>query len=104
MSRVELRKKWEVRIAEYRASGQTQTQWCEANHLKLHQFKYWLRKIENEKTHSASSSQWVPIAVNHSYEAQNPLIVKVGLASIEVQPGYDPSLLADVVRTLRSLC
>ncbi|MEK4221773.1 hypothetical protein N1I86_06875 [Bacillus sp. FSL W8-0116] len=37
MSKAELRKEWELRIADFRASGQTQSKWCEDNHVKLHQ-------------------------------------------------------------------
>ena len=43
----ELRKVWEQRIADYRKSGQTQVNWCKENQWSIHQFKYWLRKIEN---------------------------------------------------------
>jgi hypothetical protein len=46
MSKAELRKEWELRIADFRASGQTQSKWCADNHVKLHQLKYWLKKFE----------------------------------------------------------
>jgi hypothetical protein len=32
------------------------------------------------------------------------LVVRIGQASVEVEPGFDPKLLADVVRTLQSVC
>jgi hypothetical protein len=35
MLKTELRKEWEQRIAVFKASGQTQAKWCEANDLKL---------------------------------------------------------------------
>ncbi|MFZ3591644.1 hypothetical protein ACOI1C_21095 [Bacillus sp. DJP31] len=38
---------------------------------------------------------------------ENPksrLVVRVDQASVEVEPGFDPKLLVDVVKTLQSLC
>ncbi|WP_407646944.1 IS66 family insertion sequence element accessory protein TnpA [Bacillus fonticola] len=32
-------------MAEYKASGKSQTKWCEDNGLKIHQFKYRLYKV-----------------------------------------------------------
>jgi hypothetical protein len=43
---LELRKEWERRIAVFRASGQTQSKWCEANEISVHQLKYWLKRID----------------------------------------------------------
>ncbi len=105
MSRVELRKEWELRIAEFRASGQTQSAWCAANNIKLHQLRYWLYKDENAKSTSSPSANWVTVTMDDSfYKAKDSLQINIGEASIEVKPGFDPSFLANVVRTLRSLC
>ena len=37
-------------------------------------------------------------------QASNGLVVKVGKASIEVRPGFDPELLSTVVRVLSGIC
>ncbi|QGG47317.1 hypothetical protein [Heliorestis convoluta] len=34
----------------------------------------------------------------------SPLVIRVGQAVIEVKPGFDPALLTQVVRTLKTLC
>ncbi|MDE3838668.1 IS66 family insertion sequence hypothetical protein [Bacillus methanolicus] len=105
MSKAELRKEWELRIADFRNSGQTQSKWCADNNVKLHQLKYWLRKIENTNRISTPSSKWVSVTMDEQYsESKNTIQITIGQASIEVKPGFDPSFLADVVRTLRSLC
>ncbi len=94
MSQTELRKEWELRIAEYRASGLTQTKWCEENDLKIHQFHYWLRKIEKPQV---SSPKWIPITMDeHVDDSKDSIQIRIGKASIEVKPGFDPSHLADV--------
>ncbi|MDE3840857.1 IS66 family insertion sequence hypothetical protein [Bacillus methanolicus] len=108
MSRAELRKEWELRITEFRASGQTQSKWCADNNVKLHQLKYWLKKIENTNRISTPSTNWVSITMDEQYaeskDTSLSLQIKIGQASIEVKPGFDPSFLAEVVRALRSLC
>lgn len=105
MSKAELRKEWELRIADFRASGQTQSKWCADNHVKLHQLKYWLKKFENMNQISTTSPKWVSVTLDEQHaESKDTLQIHIGQASIEVKPGFDPSFLADVVRTLRSLC
>ncbi|WP_165797753.1 IS66 family insertion sequence element accessory protein TnpA [Heyndrickxia sporothermodurans] len=42
----ELRKEWERRIALFRASGLTQSKWCEINEISIHKLKYWLYKAD----------------------------------------------------------
>jgi len=37
---------WAKRIADFRASGLSATQWCAANGLKIHQLRYWLKKLK----------------------------------------------------------
>ena len=63
----------ELRIAEYKASGQTRVKWCDANHVKLHQLKYWLKKFKSENGSSAPSSQWVPVTMDDSFEGSKDI-------------------------------
>lgn len=100
----ELRKEWERRIATFRESGETQSKWCQVNDVRLHQLRYWLRKIEHPAK-SEVSTRWVPVnLVDVPCESDEKLLIKIGDTSIEVKPGFNPSFLADVVRTLRSSC
>ena len=106
-SNQELRKEWERRISIYRSSGQTQTNWCKANNISIHQLKYWLKRIEVPKPRITTSPQWVPVELEDSnVENTNneALQIKVGLASIEVKPGFNPSHLKDVIKVLKTLC
>jgi transposase-like protein len=49
MSQAEVRREWEVRIAAYRSSGQSATDWCSAHQLQPHQLWYWIRKFKTTK-------------------------------------------------------
>ncbi|WP_308160368.1 MULTISPECIES: hypothetical protein [unclassified Bacillus (in: firmicutes)] len=64
MPKTDLRKEWERRIAVFRASEQTQANWCAANDLKIHQFKYWLKRIE------------IPSQLRHPMPNGHPLLLK----------------------------
>ncbi|WP_449598736.1 IS66 family insertion sequence element accessory protein TnpA [Niallia sp. Marseille-Q9988] len=44
---LELRKEWEQRISDYKASGQSQAKWCEDNRVSYHQFGYWKRRLNS---------------------------------------------------------
>ena len=61
VSNPELRKEWERWIVVFRSSGQTQTKWCKANEISIHQLKYWMRKIEGSKSRSKTGTQWFPL-------------------------------------------
>jgi len=104
MEKADLQKDWELRIADYKASGLTQIKWCEENNLKLHQFKYWFYKIEKKKT-SVPKSNWVSVTLDESnQDIRETLKIKIGQASIEVKSGFNPSLLADVIKVLKTVC
>ncbi|WP_243293167.1 IS66 family insertion sequence element accessory protein TnpB [Bacillus sp. FJAT-47783] len=99
----ELRKEWERRIADYKASGQTQAKWCESNDISIHQFKYWLKKIKDHHNTVKANNLWVPVVIEEpktKQEVCESLQIKVGSVSIEVTPGFNPSLLAEVIKVL----
>ena len=100
-----LRQTWEARVVDFRASGQSGAAWCTAKGLKSHQLSYWLRKFPLHESLPASSPQadWVSFEwKNASCETTMPLFIRVGQAVIEVRPGFNPTLLTDVVRALSS--
>lgn len=106
MTKTERRKMWEERVSAYQASGLTQPNWCKEHDINVHQLRYWLKKFRSEKLFESSSPQWVPVKID---EIDNELdsfcesiLVKVGAASIEVKSGFDPVLLANVVKALSS--
>ncbi len=88
-----LRKVWETRVAEFRASGLSVPQWCIKHDLKLHQLRYWLKKFNQGTTPQV---QWLP------FDLSEPAAISIRMAGavIEVQPDFDPELLLRVVKTL----
>lgn len=105
MSNVELKRQWEIRIANFKESGLNVNDWCSKEGLKANQLRYWLKKIDNNTGVTAEKPQWIPVAVNQLGKEDNKtaLPIRIGKAVIEVSPGYDPELLSDVIRTLIAL-
>jgi len=107
MTKTDLQKEWEIRIAEYRASGLSGAKWCAANNVKPNRLWYWLAKFKAGKDPSfANPIQWLPVEVSGQppVEHSNALLINVGKASIEVKPGFDQDLLSNIIRTLVALC
>jgi transposase-like protein len=107
MTKTELRKEWAERVAAYKASGQKASAWCVAHDLNPRQLSYWLRKYKNTDTSAIMPSQWLSLEVNESRTSSakgSALLIRVGQATVEVKPGFNPALLSDVVRTLAAIC
>ncbi|MBU8763807.1 hypothetical protein KM868_09895 [Micrococcus luteus] len=93
---------WTERIRDYRASGLSMSAWCEAQGLTLHQLKYWLRKIDSSQPCSSSPS-FIPVTVSPR-SSSSSLTLRIGPASLDVQTGFSPELLRQVVQALEALC
>jgi transposase-like protein len=105
MANDELRKKWEARISEFKASGQSGAAWCAENNVNLHQFYYWVRQFKSSNSVDVKTSKWLSLEIsNQSQDLTSNLLVRIGEVTIEVKPDYNPDLLLNVIRTLRTLC
>lgn len=96
------RKEWGERIADYRASGQSMSVWCERHEVTQHQLKYWLRKID-PITPRTSAPVFIPVTMS-SKSSSAPLNLRIGPTSIDVQEGFSPELLRQIVRALEMPC
>lgn len=89
---------WAERIADFQASGLSVPRWCAAQGFKVHQLRYWLKKLE--ATPPQTALRWLPLGFS---DPGPTLTIRVGPAAIEVQNGFDPQLLITVVKTLSAL-
>lgn len=107
MSREGMAELWISRIDDYRASGETVVAWCKRQQVSPKQFYYWMRKLKkaDQQMPPAGGSKWVALSVGEPAPAEVPAIsVRIGTVIVEVRPGFKPSVFADVVRTLKTLC
>ncbi|AKX96027.1 hypothetical protein MTHERMOG20_16870 [Moorella thermoacetica] len=88
-------------------SGQSVKEWCAAHENVSRQLWDWLRKYKNQDGIArGKTNRWLPVEITEqtSIEQGHTLLVKIGPTSIEVRPGFDPALLAQVVWVLIALC
>ena len=102
ISHSEKRALWNERINEFLASGQSRHAWCRNNDVSAQQLGYWLRKSQSSPENQAESSRWV--SMNASSSADSRITIRIGELSLEVERGFDPKVLSDVVLTLMTLC
>jgi len=80
-------------------------EWCATNGVKPNRLWYWLRRTRESL--ETKPTTWVPVELSSMFPGEqvcNALVLKVGKASIEVRPGFDPDLLSTVVRVLSGIC
>lgn len=104
MTPEERRQLWRERVAQFRTSGLSGRAWCIENDIKEHQLWYWVKRIEAPSP-STAATQWLPVAVeNEGSTTSSALMLRIGSAVIEVQTGFDRTLLASVVEVLTQQC
>ena len=115
MTNAKRRKRWLKLLADYRITELRTREWCEKNGVTDHQLRYWLRKLGQ----TDESSSWACIELVDEVK-QNPqstlgeslvcrrsdsaVSVRLGAATVNVHPGFDPSILTDVLRVVASTC
>ena len=119
MDPLELQNEWIGRVNACRASRQSAVAWCAANKLNIEQYKHWLKKLKKLELVSAmpttaksadkstaTPTKWLPVEIDSSATKmpQKTLLIKVGFATIEISPGFDPDLLNEAVRALHASC
>ena len=52
---VEKRRAWEVRFERFRASGLTIARFCEHEHVSVHTFYYWAKRVGSNSVRPSSS-------------------------------------------------
>lgn len=109
MNREELRAHWEARIQRFRSSGEKAKQWCTANQVNRRQLSVWMKRLDAA---SMSRTTFLPIELANEQmpeldlpEAAQPappgyLRIRIGTAVIEVEAGFEPGLLREVVRAM----
>lgn len=100
MTRQELRDQWAARLTAFKDSGQNISEWCASHNVSVQQLRCWLKKEKKTQTRDYAT-KWLPMEIIHlDATPKSSLMIKIGQISIEVKPGFDPTLLLDVVNVL----
>lgn len=108
MAREDVQKKWEAHIAAFRSSGEKATRWCTANQVNRRQLYNWMKRLSGSSAASTAAQSTTFLSVKIAPEAEPEerasLRIRLGGAVIEVDAGFNPALLRDVVRALEPVC
>jgi transposase-like protein len=102
----ERREQWQELIEEYSTSGETVAGYCRFNNISVASFYYWKKRLSDAGQRKSgaqrkSGIQW--LKVDAQPQAASALTLMVGAISVQVQPGFDPALLDDVLTVLVGL-
>lgn len=104
---------WIKIIQQYRSSGQTVSAWCAENNINPKRYYYWLRRVriaacEALPVHGADESNIVPVTLATSLSKETlcvpgsdaPIVLRLGSATLEIQNGASPELIAHTLKAL----
>jgi len=100
-SRIDRRTRWQKLLAEQQASGLSIVDWCWRQGIKEHSFYSWQRKLAAPVL--PAEPRWLAVLPDAAAPASG-LTLRVGHIAVEVVPGFDPRLLAEVLTVLESRC
>lgn len=104
MSKDELHLFRSQQIDDYRNSGQSAETWCDANAMKVSTLRYWLRRIK-DADQSEPEQAWATMKlIDKATTAKStPVMIRVNSFEICLHPGFEPDVLASVIRTLQGI-
>jgi hypothetical protein len=96
------RRQWKKHVEAWRASGLSQAQYCRRHNLKVHCLVYWRKKFARKNQDPVS---FVQLKLPHDFQVTRPAAIKiaVGRCRIEIQRGFDPETLKQLIHTLGQL-
>lgn len=94
---------WQRLLAEQQASGLSIVAWCFQQDISEQQFYYWRKRLAAPaSTPAGATPHW--LALDPASPTAAGLTLQVGPVAITVTAGFDPQVLAAVVRVLTAPC
>ena len=108
---------WTQRISDCRSSGNTVTDWCAENNIKISSYFYWLKKIRQAACEAlpainAENNQIVPLRVAHSTATSGSadqkislpeIVIKIGTVNMEIHNNASQGLIENTLRALQNV-
>ena len=99
---------WKGHIAGLSKSGLSRRAYCQQNDLSISTFDYWRMKLKTPATalheRSQSHDRWVTLQVADESTPDSGIRLRIGRVTIEVDPGFNRELLAEVIKIAGSAC
>jgi hypothetical protein len=99
-SNPETRERWQQYIEGFKSSGLTRKAYCEKNQINVSTFDYWREKLDPSEKRKHRDAGWIPLRIA---DVSEPGIdIRIGKINILVKPGFDRSLLIELLQTIAS--
>jgi hypothetical protein len=90
-------------VSECRASGMKAKAWCEAKGIDYRRYLAWATKL-NREGRNEPKQQWAEVAITKEESTLSEIRLNCGKWAICVGTGFNPALLADVLRVVDDVC
>ena len=100
-------KYWQRHVESFKASGLTREAYSKRNRIPVYRLDYWRKKISkmNKAQEAIPANQWVPLKIsNEPGGGDSHIDLWIGSVRVEVKRGFDPKLLAELLRTVGAGC
>ena len=89
-------------LSDYRNSGMTSEAWCLSKGIKRSTLYYWMKRLKtkNEDTKWAS----LPLPNYQGTPGSSSITLRLGEFRLEIESGFEKSVLADVLSVVIQLC
>ena len=99
---------WRQHVQAFTDSRKTRVAYCRENRIKTHRLDYWRRK-QKESTaeeNQVSRKDWIPLQIHEDQAIGKGTGIRlhIGRLTIEVEPGFNPELLTEVIRIVGTAC
>ena len=98
---------WRQLVREFEVSDLSRQSYCNQKQIKIYQLDYWRKKFgKAESVVPLSTKSWIPLAIrdDRAGEETTGICLRIGRLAIEVKPGFDRELLAEVLRVVDPVC
>ena len=91
---------WRQQIEVLKSSGLSRRAYCEKNQIKLSTLDYWRQKLSRseEQADGTSEGGWIPVRIRD--DEPSGIDLRIGRVTIVVKPGFDATLLTELIRTI----
>jgi len=98
--------RWQLHVEAFKASGLTREAYCRKKHLKVYQLDYWRKKLKRDRQNYSpkNENEFVQIQINDETLPDSCIKLQIGQITVEVNAGFDPKHLKNVLQVLGAGC
>ncbi len=94
MTREELAQEWRERLEDFAQANTTVADWCYFNHVSVHQYYYWKRRLAPKPAPTTAQEAWMPVDIVETPPnptASTGVTVRIAGTRIELTPDFNPA-------------